>query len=314
MKFSIVLVVFTCLVSFSPISLEEPIPSREITTKPAPPNISERMVRSSHRGNVRIYSMKNEGTDFGHSIWMSRKKGSIQAKYFAFREQNRLGTQTVYNRYVDWKRNKNIVAVCSGAFSTELPGRNNRNAVTVGLTVDNGRIVNRNIEHSMDGLVIVYATGGIVVSDIENKNLKIGNKYISVIDDKLELLDWAVSENATIFQTQLLVYNNTLRISRAGRTNERERRFLALVNSRKEGLFHVIFDVPYNTYLFNAAKDLFYYLRDDKGMEVVALLNLDTGAYNVMELYQDGGQKDREITGITDIKVSTNLIVYHQAN
>lgn len=194
---------------------------------------------------------------------------------------------------------------------TLVSGANNRDAITVGLTVDNGRIVNRNIEYTMDGLVIVYATGGIVVSDIENKNLKIGGKTISVIEDKTELLDWAAKNQATIFQTQLLAYENTLRISRAGRKHERERRFLALAQSPGRGLYHIVFNLPQNKYLFDAARDVFYFLKETENMEVVALLNLDTGAYNVMELYKDNEQRDFSINGETDIKVSTNLIVYH---
>lgn len=283
-----------------------------LTIKPEYANdLDQEWIRSSHGNNVHVYKMKSDGSEVGHSVWIKRKEERANAKYFAFKEQNDQKVATVYDRFRAWKVDKDIVLVCSGAFSTELPGTNNRNAITVGLTVDNGRIVNRNIEYSMDGLVIVYATGGIVVSDIENKNLKIGNINISVIDDKTKLLDWAVKNKATIFQTQLLAYQNTLRISRAGRKEARERRFLVLAQSPSEGLYHIVFNLPQNNYLFDAARDIFYFLKERKKMEVVAILNLDTGAYNVMELYKDNEQQDLNIRGDTDVKVSTNLIVYH---
>ena len=42
------------------------------------------------------------------------------------------------------------------------------NTKPVGLTIDNGNIVNGALTN-MDGLVIVYATGGVVVSNLEEK-------------------------------------------------------------------------------------------------------------------------------------------------
>jgi len=273
--------------------------------------LDQTFIRESHNGNVRLYNTRLNGKKFGHSIWMSRKNGRIGAKYFAFKDRINGRVKTVYNRFDKWRAREDVVLACSGAFSTELPGATNKNAKTVGLTVDNGKIVNRNIEYSMDGLVIVYATGGIVVSDIENKDLRIGSQRINVIKDKVKLLNWAVENGATIFQTQLLAYDNSLRISRAGRKNKRERRFLALAKSSKNELFHIIFDIPEYNYLFDASKEVFYFLSEEKGMDVFAILNLDTGAYNIMELYKDNRKRDFKITGDTDIKTSTNLIVYY---
>ncbi len=277
---------------------------------PTVESLEEVYIRSSHSEKVNVFRLLKEGQQMGHAVWIDRSGEQVNAKYFAFRE----GARTVHDRFQSWKSDKKVVVVCSGAFSNELPNGHNQNATTIGLTVDNGRIVNRSIDPSMDGLVIVYATGGIVVSDIENKNLRIDNQVVSVIEDKVRLMNWAVDKRATIFQTQLLAYENTLRISRAGRKKKRERRFLALVRSPRNEVYHVLVDIPKYNYLFDAARDVFYYLKDGKNMEVVALLNLDTGAYNVMELYDDRGSRDYDITGETDIKIATNLIAYHFSN
>ena len=90
----------------------------------------------------------------------------------------------------------------------------------------------------------------------------------------------------------------------------RERRFLALVHSPKRGLHHVIIDIPNNQYLFNAARDAFYHLKDDEKMDVVAILNIDTGGFNILNFNNERGQRDFVVSGPTDIKLATNLIVY----
>lgn len=267
--------------------------------------LTTRLVKSTFQNKVKVYELKKEGQSFGHSIWLDRSGHRVKAKYFALRSQN----ITVHDRMQNWKQGRNLILACSGAFSTELPG-NSSGGTTVGLTVDNGRIVNRNIDRTMDGVVIVLDNGGMIVSDIDNKNLEIGDKHFRVIEDKVALLNWAQDHQATIFQTQLLAYQNTLRISRAGRKKMRERRFLALVTSPSRGLHHVIIDLPNNEYLFNAARDAFYHLKDDEGMNVVALLNIDTGGFNILEFYNERGQRDFTVSGPKDIKLATNLIAY----
>ncbi len=70
----------------------------------------------------------------------------------------------------------------------------------------------------MDGLIIVYATGGIVASDIESEYLFLQsvNEQIDVLSyqDLTEMLSWAQSEDATIVQTQLVVHENIVLGSR----------------------------------------------------------------------------------------------------
>ena len=266
--------------------------------------LNARIVKSAFQGKVKIYELKKEGKSYGHSIWLNRSGHRVKAKYFALRSKN----VSVYDRMQSWRQGRNVILACSGAFSTELPGGGT--GTTVGLTVDNGRIVNRNIDRTMDGVVIVLDNGGMIVSDIDNKNLEVGDKHFRVIEDKIALLNWAQQHKATIFQTQLLAYQGALRISRAGRKKMRERRFLALVTSRAKGLHHVIIDIPNNEYLFNAARDAFYHLKDDQGMTVVALLNIDTGGFNILELYNERGQRDFTVSGPRDIKLATNLISY----
>ena len=275
--------------------------------------ITQKKVKSYHNNYVNIFSLKREGQNIGHAIWMKRQgtNNKVKAKYFAYKNQKGNTTQTVHDRYSQWVTNKIPILSCSGAFSDDYPGNNNPNLKPIGITVDDGRIVNRNIDFRMDGLVVVTNNGGMLVSDIQNKNFKIGNQVLDVVRDKAKLLNWAQKNRSTIFQTQLLVFQNSLRISRAGRKKQRERRFLALAKSSSQNLYHIIIDLPNNNHLFDASRDIFNFLSEDLKMNVIALLNLDTGSFNIMELYDSRGRRDYLVTGDTDIELATNLVTYY---
>ena len=166
----------------------------------------------------------------------------------------------------------------------------------------------------MDGLVIIYATGGIVVSDIDEANLYLGslNKKIDPRSylDRAQLVKWAESEEATIFQTQLLAYKNNLRlVPNQARTESAERRILALATDSQSQLFHIIFNVTKGVYLGDITKAIFNYLNDND-MSVVAMLNLDTGAYNILNLFNEQGQSTG-IHGSTNLEKASNLLVYY---
>ncbi len=113
-----------------------------------------------------------------------------------------------------------------------------------------------------------------------------------------------------MFQTQLLAYKNKLTIDARGRKNKRERRFLALATTSGGELYHIIFDLPEGAYLYDGAKKALRYLQD-LSMDVTALLNLDTGAYNVLEVNTGDDSVDRELKGETSISSAVNLLSYY---
>lgn len=260
--------------------------------------LEEEYFKTLYNGQVKLFKLRKEDESFGQSIWINRRGEKLKAKYFASGE--------VYGRYEDWRQGKHIFLACSGAFT-------NDNSTPVGLTVDNGAIVNRSIDHTMDGLVIVYATGGIVVSDIDENNLYLASlkKSIHPRTDKSELLQWAVEEEATIFQTQLLVYKDQLRLEKyKARKRQRERRILVLAQNNRDDVYHIIFNIEEGVYLGDIAETLLEYLKQ-KSLSVVAMLNLDTGSYNILELYDDEGEQVDDIEGDEPINKATNLISYY---
>lgn len=308
MKTNLLLLLSFCLwLCWLPQGLANPADSLELRPYEAPmDNMSESHFKSFHNGDIRIYNLKNGHRTIGHSIWLNRKSGHVKAKYFAHKDLHT--SKSVYQKYSSWKSGKDIMLVCSGAFTTK------DYTTPLGLTVDNGKIVNRNINKDMDGLVIVYATGGIVVSDIDEGNLYLGslNKRIDARDfrDKQTLISWAEKEEATIFQTQLLAYKNNLRIPSHAPREEAERRLLVLGIDPQGDVQHIIFNIESEVYLYNISEMVFNYLKA-KNMNIVAMLNLDTGMYNILEVYDDDGDQEDDVEGKKDVRDATNLLTYY---
>jgi hypothetical protein len=212
----------------------------------------------------------------GTSTWLKRDK--VKAKYFAWKKDG----QHVDERYDSWKQGKEIVLMTGAAYVNGWQG----SEVPVGVTVDNGVIINRGYDNNIDGLVIIYATGGIAVSNIDNGDLyldALGRKIdIRNTRDRHELLNWAVKENASIFQTHLTIFKNQLVCNYSKNAKSSTRRFLVLVKSSSGEFFHVIFYFKHARYtLYHISEMTLNYLKD-KEMDVIAMLNLETGTYDVI--------------------------------
>jgi hypothetical protein len=283
------------------------------TTTPTHSNkengISEQYCNNAFDGNVKTYTLKDGYSNLGHSIWISRKSGKVNAKYFADKQYG----QVVHDRYDSWRSGKDVVLMSSGAYATGWDGTD----IPVGVTVDNGIVVNRKYDSGMDGLVIVYATGGIVVSNIDD-----GDLYLATLDKKVDIrnsadrtkfLTWAKDEKATVFQTHLTIYKNQLECYYSSKDKNARRKLLVLAESSDGELFHIIFYFKDSGYtLYNASTMTLNYLKG-KGMDVIAAINLDTGNYDIINT--GSGVKDcsgNHIEGTRNAyrKDLTNMLTY----
>lgn len=268
------------------------------------PSFGQNQCSSSFGGSVTTHDLTENGSKVGHAIWISRKSQRVKAKYFAHKQFG----YSVYDRYKEWRADKKVVLMSSGAYTGS-------NDVPVGLTVDNGNIVNKDYDDKMDGLVVVYATGGIVVSNVEDGDLYLDalGKKIDIRDaySRNEFLNWAVGQKATVFQTHLLAYKNKHRFYKD--TQEKAcRKFLVLATSSSGELFHIIFYPKYKNYsLYDGTNRILNYLIG-QSMQVTAILNLDTGMYDIVGTGE--GTKDCKgnfITGTTNNREEmTNLLAY----
>jgi hypothetical protein len=238
--------------------------------------LNEDYCSSAFDENVKVYTLKDKNKAVGTSIWLKRNR--IKAKYFAHKQYG----QSVNERYDSWKPEKEIILMTGAAYVNGWRG----SEIPVGITVDNGLVVNRNWERNIDGLVIVYATGGIVVSNIENGDLYLHDlgKVLDIRNtiDRAEFLSWAVKKNVSVFQTHLTIFKNELQCHYSKTARSSSRRFLVFVKNSSGELFHVIFYFKHVDYtLYHASGMILNYLKN-KEMEVIAMLNLETGTYDIM--------------------------------
>jgi len=253
--------------------------------------------------NVQVIKLSKNGSSYGYGVFLLRGKSNskLKAKYFA---------KNAYSEFLRWKSGKDIVLISSGAYST---GWDASSDTPVGLCVDNGATVNRNIKTDMDGLVIVEKVGGVRVSDIDQNNLYLQSigRTISPISEKNTLIQWGQDQEATIFQTHLLAYEKQLRISPSNSNKESANRRLLVLGYTSDGaLFHAIFHIDRKVSLYDATNDTMKSL-EVRGINVVSVLNLDTGGYDILEVYDDRNKQVSYIQGRENKSKATNLLIYY---
>ncbi|HUH73077.1 MAG TPA: hypothetical protein VLZ75_01595 [Chitinophagales bacterium] len=257
-------------------------------------------------------------SDRFHMISMKRGSNRIKAKYFAATDPS--NNKTVPERYNAWKKGKNIIAVSSGTYMTDC---NPANAKPVGLSIDNGVIVNKNLDLKLGGLIIVYQTGGIEATKISDGNLGIidnGNKKIININnsfDRNNFVAWAKTNEATVFQSHLLVYHDKINTNYCDSKTQScakkaSRRFLAIGEDHNKEIVHILIHSPSETTLHDGTSKVYKFLKDFKEMNKVQfMINIDTGCQDVFNLYKSDGTKYSKIKGTLDENEAVNLLVYY---
>lgn len=261
---------------------------------------------------VEVSSVEYDGDEYS-VVYMLRDGNRIRAKYFAAKDRS---GNSVHKRYQNWKKtNTGIVLVSSGTYW-------NRSKVPDGLTIDNGVLVNGKIMNGkMDALTIVYATGGIVVSDLREGNLKLSgggvdpSRLFDLRNSAQDLYDfkaWAADQEATVFQTHLLVYDDKLQISSYNSSGtERERRFLAVGKNEDGQIVHSIINRPKYASLYESTKKTKAFLNDFADMEIVFMINLDTGNQDTFELRNSNCSINKTVKGRKQLHEAANLLVYY---
>lgn len=261
------------------------------------------------------FSSVSDGGYTYNVVYMNRggSGNRIKAKYFAANTNN----TTVPLRYYNWSQSKNMIAVTSAGY---MDNCYSQIASPVGLTIDNGQIVNKNLE-SFDGLVIVYATGGIVITDLRKGDLTLQGGGIATgrkfdirnnWTDRNDFIKWAQSQEATVFQTHLLVYKDQLSIAKNANPTDRERRFLAVGKDKSSGdLCHIILHLPQYTSLYDGTVRAKRFLNNTGNIEITFMINLDPGCQDVCYLYNKDATINSTIQGRTSLGNAVNLLAYY---
>lgn len=269
---------------------------------------------AQYDANLVEYKSSTMGGETYSVIKMSRKGQRVKVKYFAAKASD---GSLVYERYQNWAKNKNVIAVSSGTYMTDCDARK---ASPVGFCVDDGTVVSRQQKDNLDGLAIVYATGGLVASNVKDGNLGVSidgqNTTLDIRNafDRERFFKWAQGESATVFQTHLFVYKNELKIGTNASTAVASRRFLAVCKDEGGNVVHYIINLPTKATIYQGSDKAFKILKNAEYVEdVVFMVNLDTGCQNVFSLFDSKGNKvaNKNFAGDTDIENSSNLIVYY---
>jgi len=248
-------------------------------------------------------------------VKMSRKDNHVKVKYFAAKDNGK----SVYDRYRTWSANKSIIAYSSGTYM-DLCGGNPLLANPVGVCFDAGKLVNARIKDDMDGLIIVYATGGVVASNLKEGNLYVkesstGKSFVLNLRNAFDFStfkNWARDEEATVFQTHLLNYKGVLAVGTNGSSNARERRFLAVCKDEDGSIIHLLINLAGNNTLYNATTKVSDYLKTYEDMDnIIYLINLDTGCQDVFQAFDENGNYKSGFSGQMSINSAANLLVYY---
>ncbi|MBX2932006.1 MAG: hypothetical protein KF781_08685 [Chitinophagaceae bacterium] len=250
---------------------------------------------------VDIYQLKdNSGNVIGHSIWM--KRPHIKADYFSF---------SPTQKFQSLKANKNIILATSGGYTTNNSG----DVKPDGFTVENGDLRNAVLLHDRQGLALFSNTGVRAINLKSNIRLPNGNTLESPFNSLLaysKLLKWCKDNKATVFQTHLLAYGDSILISPSkAPPQQRERRLLALFSDKNGNVIHSIFDItsPYDLALIT--QEIFNIIAS-RGLKVEGILNLDTGAYNILNIFDENGSLLTDVIGPVNVSSATNLVVYYK--
>lgn len=259
-------------------------------------------------------NLKYQGEAYS-MVKLSRENKIIHAKYIASTDRGSIASQ-----YEEFASNNNIICYSSGAYMNDLRAAS---AGVIGLCVDNGRIVSKKPaedkygNYTCDALVIVYATGGVVVSNLDEGSLTAGgNSYTDLRNDERQterFLEWAERDNATVFQTHLLVQNDQLKMDRTSSSKApRERRFLAACEDSDGTIYHCLINKPSPESLYDASQKVLNFLNDYEDLKVIWMVNLDTGAQDVAQLFNPSGTVNPNFKGAKPgLSSARNLLIYH---
>ena len=257
---------------------------------------------------VSISEVLHKGDSY-NLVTMKRSGGRVKAKYFGAIDQS---GNSIADRYLQWRKsNPGIILYSSGTYK-------NYSNEPIGLNIESGALVNINIEFDrMDALVLVYPNGGVAVSDLKEGNLNVSgiNRRLDIrknFSDFEDFVNWAIANRATVFQTHLLAYKNQLKLDRVtSDKTERERRFLAVGTDENGDILHLIVHNSTYTGLYDGTLKVLNFLKEGRNMDVIFMINLDTGAQDVFQLYNSNCSENGSIKGQVPLDYAENLLVYY---
>ncbi len=226
---------------------------------------------------------------------------------------------SVKKRFEEWKKDKHIVAYSTAAYRNSWHYQDQQ---PVGLSVEDGILLNNQlVMDRLHGLAIVNATGEIAVKNIKDKNFIVTNadgttKQLDITNtlQRNKFIKWAESNNATVFQTHLLVFNNELKVYADASRFEANRRFLISGKDADNNTHHIVINIREPMSLYDAATAVYgCLLRNETLTHVSYILNVDSGGDDIFGAFDEHGKVVTRLgfSGSALLDNAANLIVYY---
>lgn len=254
-----------------------------------------------HKGSSSITTtmLKQHQRVVGYAVWMDANQ--MKTTYLMDKGKYR----NVYARLKNASNYSSILVSTSGNYV------NKQRKQAIGLTVDNGKIINRMLDKDMDALVFTLNGQLLVFNSNQRFSIPGLADRLHATYDKARILSWAQKNQSSIFQTHLLVYENALKITASGNIRQAKRKFLATVYTKTKQKQYVLIYLQRGAYLQKATKKILAYLQS-KDLYVYSMINLDTGGNDILSLHPSIKTcNNRTIKGFMPIQTATNLLVFY---
>ena len=63
--------------------------------------------------------------------------------------------------------------------------------------------------------------------------------------------------------------------------------------------------------LYDASETVLSFLQNEKEIKVISMTNIDTGAGDILVLFESNGKKSEKVTGPVSIENAGNLLIYY---
>jgi hypothetical protein len=248
---------------------------------------------------VNIFEIKDKlhNLAIGQAIWMKADK--VKPTYISKGDVHH------------FKKNikPGVVLATTGGYATHDGG----NPRPDGFTMQDGEVLNAVLLPDRHGLVVI-TNSNLQVWNLKNEVLLSDGRVLSSPFQSLmafsQLLEWCKQHNATVFQTHLLAKNNEPLIHPdLAPVQLRERRLLATFTDSDGISYNAIFNIetPYD--LSSITYEVMNIL-ESRSMNVHSVVNLDTGHYNILQVYNEDGTQRPEPSGKIEMARAVNLLVF----
>ncbi len=187
---------------------------------------------------------------------------------------------------------------------------------TSGLAAEQGVIKNYSLTMKMKGLVVVLPDGRLRTWDLSSVAIPGQSRRLHPLNslrDFHSLILWLQSSGASCFQTHLLMNGGELAVNPSKEVPQlRERRILATLEGDRVAVIDLPASAGTGFTLYQAAviaQKVFARLTPRLGTRVEGVVNMDTGAYDIYDVFDDSQTRIGGTTTGRTAAQATNLLI-----